>query len=64
MKLDADASAPVMKKKVKAPEVKKQADFKRPEQKKRPEAAKKPEPAKKTVFNTAMADALAKLKRN
>ncbi|MDR3442118.1 MAG: Tex family protein [Legionella sp.] len=64
MKLDADASAPVMKKKAKAPEVKKQADFKRPEQRKRPEAAKKPEPAKKTVFNTAMADALAKLKRN
>lgn len=64
MKLDAEASAPVMKKKVKTPEVKKQADFKRPEQKKRPEAAKKPEPAKKTVFNTAMADALAKLKRN
>lgn len=41
----------------KKPEVKK-VPFK-----KKAEVAKKPEPVKKTVFNTAMADALSKLKR-
>lgn len=64
MRLDEDASASVVKKKMKAPESHKQADAKKVEHKKKPELAKKPEPAKKTVFNTAMADALAKLKRN
>ncbi len=44
-------------------EVKKHSDMKRPEHKKKPILAKKEEPVKKTVFNTAMADALSKLKR-
>lgn len=43
--------------------MKKQPPAKKMEHKKKPEA-KKVEPVKKTVFNTAMADALAKLKRN
>lgn len=63
MRLDEDAAAPVVKKKAHAPDVKK-PEAKRPEYKKKPEPAKKAEPVKKTVFNTAMADALAKLKRN
>jgi uncharacterized protein len=63
MKLhDEPASAPI-KKAVKTTEVKKTAHFKKPEHKKKTEP-KKIEPVKKTVFNTAMADALAKLKRN
>ncbi|CAM2870420.1 transcriptional accessory protein [Legionella steigerwaltii] len=63
MKLeDAPASQPV-KKVAKTSEVKKQPQVKKAEYKKKPEA-KKVEPVKKTVFNTAMADALAKLKRN
>ena len=64
MRLEEEATAPVVKKKAKAPEVKKQAEGARPEHRKKPEMAKKAEPVKKTVFNTAMADALAKLKRN
>ncbi|MFJ1269680.1 Tex family protein [Legionella lytica] len=64
MRLEEEATAPVMKKKAKAPETKKQSDGARSEHRKKPEMAKKAEPVKKTVFNTAMADALAKLKRN
>jgi uncharacterized protein len=64
MKLEEDSSASVVKKKAKAPEVKKQPEFKKMDHKKKSELAKKAEPVKKTVFNTAMADALAKLKRN
>lgn len=63
MKLDDSASAPLVKKKAKAADAKK-PEVKRTEHKKKPELAKKAEPVKKTVFNTAMADALAKLKRN
>lgn len=64
MRLEETSTAPVVKKKDKAPEVKRQHEAKRTEHKKKPELAKKAEPVKKTVFNTAMADALAKLKRN
>ncbi|KTD11600.1 transcriptional accessory protein [Legionella gratiana] len=64
MKLeDEPLSAPV-KKTAKAPETKKIPQAKKAEHKKKPEMGKKVEPVKKTVFNTAMADALAKLKRN
>lgn len=41
----------------------KKMDQRKPEPRKKPELSKKAEPVKKTVFNTAMADALAKLKR-
>lgn len=44
--------------------VRKKVDVKKQEYKKKPEPSRKPEPVKqKSVFNTAMADALAKLKR-
>lgn len=64
MRLEEESSSPVVKKKAKAPEAKKQSEGARSEHRKKPEMAKKAEPVKKTVFNTAMADALAKLKRN
>ncbi|USQ13940.1 RNA-binding transcriptional accessory protein [Legionella lytica] len=64
MRLEEESSSPVVKKKAKAPEAKKQPEGARSEHRKKPEMAKKAEPVKKTVFNTAMADALAKLKRN
>ncbi|MDR3504206.1 MAG: Tex family protein [Legionella sp.] len=64
MRLEEESTAPVVKKKAKAPEAKKQHEGARQEHRKKPEMAKKAEPVKKTVFNTAMADALAKLKRN
>jgi uncharacterized protein len=63
MKLEDEPVTSPMKKAAKAPEVKKPHQAKRPEHKKKPEMSKKVEPVKKTVFNTAMADALAKLKR-
>lgn len=63
MKLEDEPASQPVKKVAKTSEVKKQPQVKRPEHKKKPEA-KKVEPVKKTVFNTAMADALAKLKRN
>ncbi|QMT58797.1 MULTISPECIES: Tex family protein [unclassified Legionella] len=63
MKLEDEPASPSVKKIAKASEVKRPPQVKRTEHKKKPEA-KKIEPAKKTVFNTAMADALAKLKRN
>lgn len=45
-------------------QVRKKVDVKKQEYKKKPEQSRKPEPVKqKSVFNTAMADALAKLKR-
>lgn len=65
MKLeDESLRAPIIKKKTKAPEVKKQPEVRKIEHKKKTELAKKAEPIKKTIFNTAMADALAKLIRN
>ncbi|CAM4379355.1 MAG: Protein YhgF [Legionella sp.] len=64
MRLEEEATAPIVKKKARASDAKKQPDGARPEHRKKPEMAKKAEPVKKTVFNTAMADALAKLKRN
>lgn len=64
MRLEEESSSPVVKKKAKAPEAKKQPEGARSEHRKKPEMAKKAEPVKKMVFNTAMADALAKLKRN
>ncbi|MBN9227178.1 MULTISPECIES: Tex family protein [Legionella] len=63
MKLEDEPASQPVKKVAKTSEVKKQPQVKKPEHKKKPEA-KKVEPVKKTVFNTAMADALAKLKRN
>ncbi len=63
MKLEDEAASQPVKKVMKAPEAKRTHQVKKTEYKKKPEA-KKVEPVKKTVFNTAMADALAKLKRN
>jgi protein Tex len=63
MRLEQDSSAPVLKKTAPLSEVKKPQNSKHIEHAKKP-VAKKPEPVKKTLFNTAMADALAKLKRN
>jgi uncharacterized protein len=59
-----EPSIPIIKKKIKAPQVHKASDRNKTEPKKKPELPKKAEPVKKTVFNTAMADALAKWKRN
>lgn len=61
MKLDEEKASPVHKKVVKPP-MKKPQFAKKQEIKKKPEQERKQE-TKKTVFNTAMADALAKLKR-
>lgn len=63
MKLEDESSSPTQKKEAKSQQPKKQLETKKTEFKKKPDAPKKAEPAKKTVFNTAMADALAKLKR-
>ncbi|WP_131795697.1 Tex family protein [Fluoribacter gormanii] len=63
MKLEDESANQPVKKIAKASEVKRPPQVKKTEHKKKTEA-KKVEPAKKTVFNTAMADALAKLKRN
>lgn len=65
MKL-AEETTPAVQKKVFKPAPQKQSatTSKRSEHKKKPEAPKKVEPSKKSpVFNTAMADALASLKR-
>ncbi|KTD58289.1 transcriptional accessory protein [Legionella sainthelensi] len=64
MKLEDEPSSTPIRKTVKPSETKKAHQAKKPEHKKKPEMSKKVEPVKKTVFNTAMADALAKLKRN
>lgn len=69
MKLGEETSPAISKKVAKAPQPQKQSEMKRaeprkPDHKKKHEVAKKVEPVKqKTVFNTAMADALSKLKR-
>lgn len=63
MKLEDEPANQPIKKPARTSEMKKPPQVKRMEHKKKPEA-KKVEPVKKTVFNTAMADALAKLKRN
>ncbi|PWY56586.1 RNA-binding transcriptional accessory protein [Legionella qingyii] len=63
MKLEDEPANQPVKKVAKASEVKRPPQVKKAEHKKKSEV-KKVEPAKKTVFNTAMADALAKLKRN
>lgn len=63
MKLEDEPLSTPVRKTVKASETKKAPQSKKSEHKKKPEMGKK-EPVKKTVFNTAMADALAKLKRN
>ncbi len=64
MKLgEENASSPDQKKTAKPQHAKKQSEVKKTEVKKKPESPKKAEPVKKTVFNTAMADALSKLKR-
>ncbi|KTC92064.1 Tex family protein [Legionella cincinnatiensis] len=63
MKLEDEPLSTPVRKTVKASETKKVPQSKKSEHKKKPEMGKK-EPVKKTVFNTAMADALAKLKRN
>jgi protein Tex len=64
MKLENESPSQPVRRTVKAPEPQKVHHDKKTEQKKKPDRIKKAEPAKKTVFNTAMADALAKLKRN
>jgi uncharacterized protein len=65
MKLNEDASSSTQKKPVKAAQPSKPAasEVKKIDTRKKPVLAKKAEPAKKTVFNTAMADALSKLKQ-
>ena len=64
MKLGEENNAQATQKKVaKPPQAKKQPEVKKTGFKNKPEAPKKAEPIKKTVFNTAMADALSKLKR-
>ncbi len=63
MKLEDEPASQPIKKPAKTSEMKKPPQVKKTEHRKKPEA-KKVEPVKKTVFNTAMADALAKLKRN
>lgn len=66
MKLGEDSSATSEKKASRPQQAKRQerqAEVKKPDHKKKPNVVKKAEPVKKTVFNTAMADALAKLKR-
>lgn len=62
MKLQDESTTETVKKVVKTSAPTKKPEAKKPEMKKKPVAAKA-EPVKKTVFNTAMADALAKLKR-
>lgn len=64
MKLEDEPASQPAKKMAKSSELKKPFSVKKTEHKKKAEIAKKVEPVKKTVFNTAMADALAKLKRN
>lgn len=64
MKLGEEHSVVEQKKVTRTEQPKKQTTPKKVEQRKKPELTKKSEPVKqKTVFNTAMADALAKLKR-
>ncbi|WP_131778200.1 Tex family protein [Legionella bozemanae] len=63
MKLEDEPVSQPIKKPAKTSEMKKPPQVKKTEHRKKTEA-KKVEPVKKTVFNTAMADALAKLKRN
>lgn len=63
MKLAEENTAETQKKPTKMTTASKKVEPRKTEAKKKPAPAKKPEPAKKTIFNTAMADALAKLKR-
>jgi uncharacterized protein len=63
MKLQDENTSEAVKKTVKTTAPSKNSETKKGEMKKKPIVAKKAEPIKKTVFNTAMADALAKLKR-
>lgn len=63
MKLNEATATEISKKPIKASVPAKKPAVSKAEVKKKPLAVKKPEPVKKTVFNTAMADALAKLKR-
>lgn len=63
MKLGEESSPAIQKKENKPPQSKKQPEFKKTDFKKKAAVPKKSEPVKKTVFNTAMADALSKLKR-
>ncbi|MDI1351949.1 MAG: Tex family protein, partial [bacterium] len=62
MKLE-EVAASTVKKEAKINQTIKPVAVKKSEYKKKPEAVKKAEPVKKAIFNTAMADALAKLKR-
>lgn len=63
MKINDKPSAAPVKKETRPQSKKTNLEVKKTEQRKKPEPAKKAEPVKKTVFNTAMADALSKLKR-
>ena len=64
MKLNEESSSAVEPKKIIRPVASgKKAPVKKPDNSKKGLVTKKAEPVKKSVFNTAMADALAKLKR-
>ncbi|RUR13818.1 Tex family protein [Legionella sp. km772] len=63
MKLNEDSTGEEPKKVVKTVAATKKVPVKKPDTRKKEVVAKKAEPVKKTVFNTAMADALSKLKR-
>ena len=63
MKLNEENTSDEPKKIVKTVPSAKKAPVKKMDTRKKEAVVKKAEPAKKTVFNTAMADALAKLKR-
>lgn len=64
MKLNDDSAQPAPKNVAKITPAKPQRENKKPDHRKKPDSVRKAEPAKpKTVFNTAMADALSKLKR-
>lgn len=62
MKLNEESAAPAQKKTVKLA-TPKAIEVKKRDERKKPTVTKKSEPVKKTIFNTAMADALSKLKR-
>jgi len=64
MRINEEKAPVVQKKKEKTPAIDNVQPIKKPHHPKKPEAEKKPPVAKKTtLFNTAMADALSKLKR-
>jgi uncharacterized protein len=63
MKLNEDSATAMPKKTVKPATPAKKMEARKPDTRNKPAVVKKAEPVKKTVFNTAMADALSKLKQ-